>query len=223
MSYSFEDSSGNVLKDKECTFTVEVKQKAHPVELTCPSNVTFETLPHANFAIVTWERPVATQGGKLLPDSLISYPQGVTQGLPFPFGTTPIEVRAEGEQTGNRTEEHLRFDECTFFITVTDPHSPEVDGRLYRCKEDTHENTMLTDHHNDTAHAKPYRICGGTDVHWRPHDTYVATHGYAVLGTVEKDLPCCTDQHDVEHHCVKVETPVKVETEASYCVPVDKK
>ena len=34
VSYSFEDSSGNVLKDKECTFTVEVKQRAHPVNIT---------------------------------------------------------------------------------------------------------------------------------------------------------------------------------------------
>jgi hypothetical protein len=221
VSYALEDSSGNVLKDKECTFTVEVKQKAHPVVLTCPANVTFETLPRANFAIVKWQKPVATQGGKTLPDSLISYPQGVRWGLPFPFGTTPIKVRADGEQTGDRTEEHLRYDECTFFITVTDPHKPEVDGRLYRCKDDLHANTMLTDHRHNMSQAKPYRICGGTDVYWRPHDSYVATHGYAVLGTTEKDLPCCTDQHDVEHHCVKVKTNVDVEPEASYCVPVD--
>ena len=57
------------------------------MDLTCPANVTFEALRRANFAIVTWEKPVATQGGKLLPDSLISYPQGVYPGLPFPFGT----------------------------------------------------------------------------------------------------------------------------------------
>jgi hypothetical protein len=200
---------------------VEVKQKAHQVDLTCPANVTFEALRRANFAIVTWEKPVATQGGKLLPDSLISYPQGVYPGLPFPFGTTPIKVRADGEMTGKRTEELKRFDECTFFITVTDPHAPEVDGRLYRCKEDSHMNTELTDHQHNTSTAKPYRICGGTDVYWRPHDSYVSTHGYAVLGTLERDLPCCTDQHDVEHHCVKVNTPVDVQSEAKYCVPVD--
>jgi hypothetical protein len=221
VSYALEDSSGNVLKDKECSFTVEVKQKAHQVDLTCPANVTFEALRRANFAIVTWEKPVATQGGKLLPDSLISYPQGVYPGLPFPFGTTPIKVRADGEMTGKRTEELKRFDECTFFITVTDPHAPEVDGRLYRCKEDSHMNTELTDHQHNTSTAKPYRICGGTDVYWRPHDSYVSTHGYAVLGTLERDLPCCTDQHDVEHHCVKVNTPVDVQSEAKYCVPVD--
>jgi len=221
VSYALADSSDNVLLDKECTFKVEVKQKAHPVVLTCPANVTFETLPRANFAIVTWQKPVATQGGKNLPDSLISYPQGVRPGLPFPFGSTPIKVRAVGEQTGNRTEEHLQFDECTFYITVTDPHKPEVDGRLYRCKDDLHSNTMLTDYHHNMSLAKPYRICGGTDLHWRPHDEYVATHGYAVLGTINKDLPCCTDQHDVEHHCVKVTTNVDVEPEASYCVPVE--
>lgn len=32
VSYSFKDSSDNELKGKECTFKVEVKQKAHPAE-----------------------------------------------------------------------------------------------------------------------------------------------------------------------------------------------
>ena len=128
VNYALFDASRNVLENEECSFTVEVKQRAHPVELTCPPNVTFPTLTDASFAIVVWEDPVAIQGGKILDQSHISYPQGVSFGLPFPFGTTHIKVRAEGEITGLRHDEHLQFDECTFAVTVEDPQIPEVDG-----------------------------------------------------------------------------------------------
>ena len=100
VNYAVADAFGNVLEDEECSFTIEVKQKAHPVDLMCPANVIMTTLEDASFAIVTWEPPVATQGGKKLDQSHIVYPQGVEPGLPFPFGTTTILVHANGEITG---------------------------------------------------------------------------------------------------------------------------
>jgi len=212
VNYALFDASRNVLENEECSFTVEVKQRAHPVELTCPPNVTFPTLTDASFAIVVWEDPMAIQGGKILDQSHISYPQGVSFGLPFPFGTTHIKVRAEGEITGLRHDEHLQFDECTFAVTVEDPQIPEVDGRLYRCMDDIDTT--------DSSFVKPYRVCGGTDLTWTPHAEYIHTHGYDVAGVHDTDKQCCTDQFDVEHVCVPVTTDlVSVKPLASYCKP----
>lgn len=211
VSYAFSDASGNVLRDAECTFTIEVKQKNQPVTLTCPMNVTFDAVQDANFAIVKWDTPVAMQDGKYLPPESISYPQGVAPGMPFPYGTTAIKVRAEGNVSGHDTR--LMFDECTFFVTVEDMQKPLLDGGLYRCKN---ENVDLT------RYAQPYRICNGTDLDWKPHDgkTYFATHGYSVDGVLPKSLECCRDENDVEHECVPVKTSVDVTPLASYCVPV---
>lgn len=210
VSYSFSDASGNVLRDAECTFSIEVKQKNQPVTLTCPMNVTFDAVLDANFAIVNWDAPVALQDGKYLPPESISYPQGVAPGMPFPYGTTAITVRAEGNVSGHDTR--LMFDECTFFVTVEDMQKPMLDGRLYRCKD---ENVDLT------KFAPPYRICNGTDLDWKPHDgsTYFATHGYSVNGVVATARHCCRDENDVEHECVPVKTSVDVTPLASYCVP----
>jgi len=212
VNYALFDSSRNVLDNDECSFTVEVKQLAHPVVLTCPPNVTFQTLPDASFAIVVWEDPVATQGDKILDQSHITYPQGVSFGLPFPFGTTHIKVRADGEITGKRHDEHLQFDECSFSVTVEDPQIPEVDGRLYHCKDDIDKA--------NASFVKPYRVCGGTDLTWTPHPQYIHTHGYDVAGVHAASKECCTDQFDVEHECVPVTTDlVAVEPLASYCKP----
>jgi len=210
VNYAVEDAFGNVLEDEECTFIVEVKQKAHPVDLVCPADVIMTTLEDASFAIVTWERPVVTQGGKILDASHITYPQGVEPGLPFPFGTTTILVHATGEITGERADEHLMFDECIFNITVKDPQRPEVDGRLYRCKEEELDQTQ---------YAMPFRVCDGTDLQWMPHPEYIHTHGYDVTGTHETSLQCCTSEEGVEHVCKKVKTPVNVEPLVSYCAP----
>ena len=214
VNYAVADAFGNVLEDEECSFTIEVKQKAHPVDLMCPANVIMTTLEDASFAIVTWEPPVATQGGKKLDQSHIVYPQGVEPGLPFPFGTTTILVHANGEITGKRADEHLMFDECIFNITIKDPQRPEVDGRLYRCREDQQDHA---------EYAEPYRVCEGPDLAWTPHAEYIHTHGFDVSGTNPTSLKCCTSELDVEHECTKVTTPVDVEPLVSYCTPKEDK
>jgi len=210
VNYAVEDAFGNVLEDEECTFTVEVKQKAHPVHVVCPADVIMTTLEDASFAIVTWERPVATQGGKILDATHITYPQGVEPGLPFPFGTTTILVHARGEITGERVDEHLMFDECIFNVTVEDPQRPEVDGRLYRCMESELDQSK---------YAMPFRVCNGTDLEWIPHPEYIHTHGFDIMGTHQTSLECCTSEEGVEHVCTKVTTPVNVEPLVSYCKP----
>jgi len=211
VNYAVEDAFGNVLDDEECTFVVEVKQKAHPVHVVCPADVILTTLEDASFAIVTWEQPVVTQGGKILDaEKHIVYPQGVEPGLPFPFGTTTILVHANGEITGKRADEHLMFDECIFNVTIKDPQRPEVDGRLYRCREDELDQTTF---------AMPFRVCEGTDLAWVPHPEYIHTHGFDVIGTHPTSLKCCTSEEGIEHVCTKVTTPVNVDPLVSYCAP----
>jgi len=172
VQYAFKDASGNYIQDRECTFTITVEQKAHPVILTCPGNVTTPTLLHADFGLPTWDPPVAMQGGKILDNSHISYPQGVQPNMPFPFGTTVITVKATGEITGTRTDEHLMVDECTFLVTVTDPQIPKVDGRMYRCKESNRADAFGLYALTQQA-AKPYEVCSGLALDWMPHMAYV--------------------------------------------------
>merc|ERR1719146_537038 len=58
------------------------------------------------------------------------------------------------------------------------------------------------------------------DLTWTPHATYIHTHGYDVSGVHEATKECCTDQFDVEHECVPVETDlVSVKPLASYRKP----
>jgi hypothetical protein len=106
------------------------------------------------------------------------------------------------------------FDECIFNITIKDPQRPEVDGRLYRCREDQQDHA---------EYAEPYRVCEGPDLAWTPHAEYIHTHGFDVSGTNPTSLKCCTSELDVEHECTKVTTPVDVEPLVSYCTPKEDK
>jgi len=214
VQYAFKDASGNYIQDRECTFTITVEQKAHPVILTCPGNVTTPTLLHADFGLPTWDPPVAMQGGKILDNSHISYPQGVQPNMPFPFGTTVITVKATGEITGTRNDEHLMVDECTFLVTVTDPQIPKVDGRMYRCKESNRADAFGLYALTQQA-AKPYEVCSGLALDWMPHMAYVETHHYDVHYAVERDYSCCKNELREKHVC----KPVPGTTLSSYCVP----
>jgi hypothetical protein len=211
VQYAFKDASGNYIQDQECTFTITVEQKAHPVVLTCPSNATVPTLEHADFGLPTWDEPRAMQGGKLLDSSHIRYPQGVEPNLPFPFGTTVITVRATGEITGTRKDEHLMFDECTFTVTVTDPQIPKIDGRMYRCKDSNRDSRVLW----GKPLAKPYEVCGGLALDWMPHAAYVDTHHYDVKYVVTRQFECCRSEEKVNHVCL----PVPGSNKSSYCLP----
>jgi len=191
--YKLDDSFGNTYPE-ECSFTVEVKQKAHPVVITCPADVTVHTLPNAAFGVPCWEPPTAMQGPKQLDASHITFAEGVYPGLPFPYGTTTVTVKAMGEITGTRTEEEDQSDECTFKVTVHDPQRPDVDGRHFRCSEDVTADGAVRE-----AFAKlvePYGVCDGADIQASFHEGYEDTGGYDVLGVVGKPgLGCCADEH----------------------------
>jgi hypothetical protein len=200
--YSLFDMYDNVMPE-ECIFEIHIIQKAHPVTVQCPDDVTFQTVEDAHAGIVTWMEPLATQGGNTLPSSKISYTQGVFSGMMFPFGVTTITVNATGEITGDRVDEHLMFDECSFVVEVTDPFNPKVDGRMYRCEE------MVA------GEVAPYKICDGPEVEAHPEDTYMDNFGYITTGVFSKaSLPCCTSERGDDHICM----PVPGSSHNKYCV-----
>jgi len=187
VSYALQDANANVYA-KECKFTVEVKQKAHPVELTCPDPVVINTVELAGFGVPTWDLPVAMQGGKQLGAEHISYRHGAAPGMPFPYGQTSVTVLAQGAVTGERTHEDEQSDECTFTVTVKDPYRPYVDGRHFRCKEE--------------GGAEPFGVCAGADLEVSLHPGYEDTGGYDLAGsTTRTGLACCTDQQDRAYSC----------------------
>jgi len=204
VKYAFKDKYGNTMSE-ECTFEVHIIQKAHPVEVICPPDVSVPTVENARAGVVLFEPPVATQGGEKLPDSQIHFLQGVRSGMMFNFGITTITVNATGLVTGTRVDEHLQYDECSFTITVTDPFDPKVDGRPYRCKT------------ADSPDVLPYKVCEGPEVTARLHETYLDTFGYDTLGVIEKTgLSCCASEDDTLHECV----PVPGSSMNKYCHPV---
>lgn len=204
IKYAVADAFGNFYHE-ECVFTVEVVQKAHPVKVTCPADCTAHTLESAGFGVCCWEPPTATQGPNALAPSHISFPAGVYPGLPFPYGTTTVTVRAVGAITGTRTEEEDQTDECTFTVTIRDPYRPVVDGRKYRCGAESGAPGVV----------EPYGVCGGDDLRVILHEGYEDTGGYDVEGVVPKSGSCCADEHGAAYSCQQ--TPAS--RYFSYCQP----
>jgi len=204
VSYMLQDAAGNPFAT-ECNFTIEVTQKAHEVDVVCPADVVVRTLPDASFALPTWPTPNATQGDTALASNHITYRNGVEPGMPFPYGVTTVTVHARGEVGKDRTDEHLKFAECSFSVTVLDPQVPEVDGRLYRCGPDTSPVAVA-----------PFDICDGPSLTYQFHEGYPTTGAYSILARVDlHDKPCCTSEHGIQHECVLVPGSTKV----SYCAP----
>ena len=208
--YTFTDGYGNPPGGIECEFRVKIVQEEHPVTLTCPDDINITTLPMREFAIVTWSDPVAMQNGKALPQSHISYPQGVASGMPFPFGVTEITVRAEGHdytavQQGNQLQQ---WDECIFLVRVTDEENPKCDGREFRC------NAASASAYPPML--KPYDICGGPQLQVELRPGYPTSFGYNTLGVsnTPSNRSCCASEMDVPHVCTAMEG-----TGTSYCSP----
>lgn len=204
VTYSLVDASNNPYKS-ECIFEVEVMQKAHPVNVVCPADVEVNTVENMRSGVVTWADPVATQGSTVLDQSHVAYVQGVYSGMMFPFGITTVHVNVSGEETGTRTEELMRYAECTFIVTVKDPFDPKVDGREYRCMD------------KDSTDVAPFRICDGPEVTIRTHEFYTTNFGYDTLGVVEHAaLSCCQGQDEAVHECVAVPGS----SHNKYCTPM---
>jgi hypothetical protein len=206
VSYMLQDAAGNPY-GTECNFTIEVTQKAHEVDVVCPADVVVRTLPDAYFALPTWPTPNATQGGKQLDPTHITYRNGVEPGVAFPYGVTTVTVHAKGEVGNNKIDEHLKFAECSFSVTILDPQVPEVDGRLYRCGPNSSPVAVA-----------PFDVCDGPSLTYQFHEGYPTTGAYSILGRIDlHDKPCCTSEHDIAHECVLVPGSSKV----SYCAPSD--
>jgi hypothetical protein len=199
--YKFEDASGNDL-GQTCIFTITVIQKAHPVTVECPADVFADTVEQMRTGIALWPDPVATQGPRALDMSHVTYIPSVASGMLFPYGVTTITINVTGEETGERTEEHLRWAECTFVVTIGDPFDPKVDGREYRCKD------------ADSVQVRPFAICDGPELQVDLDESYRDNGAYDVLGVITRDSQsCCLGEDDQVHMCV----PVPESTMNKYC------
>jgi len=190
MAYPMYDSFGNLFPH-ECKFTVTVKQKAHPVVLTCPEDVVAQTVELTEFGIPFWDPPSVTQGGKKLDSAKhVTYLHGAKPGMPFPYGETVVTVKAVGEITGNRTREEDQMDECTFRVTVKDPFRPYVDGRHFRCGAESAGKT------------EPFGVCEGSDLKVQMHEGYQETGGYDLVeGMTRTEGSCCDDEKGTSYTC----------------------
>jgi hypothetical protein len=190
----------------ECKFTVTVTQKKNPVKIECPEDVDVVTLPNAAFAIVRWKMPAPTQGKDELE---VIYPQGVSPGMPFPFGVTEVEAKAVGTLPAGQTGE-LPFAECFFSVTVKDNQSPKCDSREIVCAAGSQADAI-----------KPFHICGGPQLDIQLDEGYKSTFEYQIVGVKsDPSYPasgCCNSALDVEHVCdVTSET---AGTPTRVCVP----
>jgi hypothetical protein len=186
VKYVFHDGSGNAYAE-ECKFTVTVVQRENPVELACPANISADTLEHASFALVTWPAPVATQGGTPLE---VTYPQGVASGMPFPFGTTDVKVKAVGTLPVGQTGDPP-FAECFFSVTVRDTEDPMCDGRKLQCATGSPAGQINT-----------YDICGGPQLDVTRHGDF-ATLEYEIDGVLSPEYGgCCGSELGATHACV---------------------
>jgi hypothetical protein len=207
VKYSFVDAHGNPY-DEECIFEVRIVHKNHPINVTCPPLVVFDTLPNSDFAIVEWPAPVAVQNGQTLDASHITYEPSVAPGMPFPYGETTIKVIATGQnytavQEGHQT---LEMDECFFKVRVGDPQSPKCDGREYRCADP------------ESSAVRPYSLCDGPELVIDLHEHFEVTSEYETKGVMTlAGEACCTSETEVEHVCSVIEG-----TGSKQCKPVSR-
>jgi hypothetical protein len=193
---------------EQCKFTVTVTQKKNPVKITCPEDVEVVTLTNAAFGIARWKMPPAMQG----PDELeVTYPQGVSPGLPFPFGVTEVKAKAVGTLARGQTGP-LPFAECFFTVTVRDNQDPKCDSREIVCAPGSQAEAI-----------KPFHICGGPQLDVQLDEGYAETFEYEITGvTQEPTYPesgCCNSGLGVEHVCdITSET---AGTQTRVCVPHD--
>merc|ERR1719247_3533392 len=206
VKYAFHDAHGNAYEE-ECQFEVTITHKKHPVTVTCPDLEPFDTLLNSDFAIVSWDTPVAMQNGEILDSSHIKYEPSVAPGMPFPFGETTIKVIATGKNYTAVQEGHqeLETDECFFKVIVGDPQSPKCDGRQYRCT-------------GSSSGTKPFGLCDGPELKIAFHEDFDSTHVYETVGVEQLvNEECCTSEEDVVHEC-----SVIAGTGSKQCKPVSR-
>jgi hypothetical protein len=204
VKYTFHDAHGNAYED-ECSFEVRIVHKNHPVNVTCPTLEPFDTLKDSDFAIVTWDTPIALQNGEILDASHITYEPSVAPGMPFPFGETTIKVIATGKDYAAVKSGHqeLEKDECFIKVQVGDPQSPKCDGRKYRCAV-------------EGSATKPFGLCDGPELGISFHEDFDATHAYETTGVSQlSNEACCTSEEDVAHECSAI-----AGTGSKQCMPV---
>ncbi|XP_038072761.1 uncharacterized protein LOC119741140 isoform X2 [Patiria miniata] len=108
--YRVADSAGN---NNTCTFTITINDEEGPVFQNCPDNVTVETDPGSDMAIVTWDALVAIDNG----GAAVSPTSNSRSGDSFSIGSTTVSyVVADPNNNIGR---------CEFEVIVVDKELPE--------------------------------------------------------------------------------------------------
>ncbi|XP_071945813.1 hyalin-like [Antedon mediterranea] len=140
VTYNFTDTLGNVAS---CEFIVTIIDQENP-NITCPGNITTETLLGTSSGFPDWTVPVPTDNVELMPTSPVASPD-VTPPVNIPItGSTPYEQTYTAEDTAGNTAS------CTFYIIIEDTEAPFVSD----CPEDF---TLPTDN------GEPHRVTYWTE------------------------------------------------------------
>ncbi|XP_033097160.1 mucin-12-like [Anneissia japonica] len=174
--YTASDGSGNV---GNCSFIVEILDDQLPsFGDTCPSNITIDTEPDENYALVNWTAPSVTDNVAV--DTLISTHTPVEQ-IMFVSGQSTEVIYTATDTSGNTID-------CVFIINVEDNEPPHFAG----CPSDTDlptdpssatgtsvwsppsaRDNVGVDHLLTTASHTPGSqfLIGGTTITYRSFDT----------------------------------------------------
>jgi hypothetical protein len=109
VTYLASDAAGN---NSTCSFTITVVDDEAPIFENCPVNVTQETDPGSNMALVTWDAFVVTDNSGESPT-----PSGASRsGDSFGIGTTPLMFIA--------LDSANNIGRCSFDVIVVDNEPP---------------------------------------------------------------------------------------------------
>ncbi|XP_022088734.1 LOW QUALITY PROTEIN: uncharacterized protein LOC110978223 [Acanthaster planci] len=109
VTYRISDAAGN---NNTCTFTITVIDDEDPVFQNCPVNITTETDPGSNMAVVTWDPLVVTDnsGATITPTS------ASRSGDSFGIGSSPVMFVA--------IDPDSNIGRCNFEVIVVDKEPP---------------------------------------------------------------------------------------------------
>ena len=128
-TYTASDTSGN---SATCSFTITVVDNEAPAFI-CPADITVNTDPSSNGALVTYNAPTGTDN---CPNTTVSQTAGLGSGATFPIGIT-TETYTISDAAGNSTS-------CSFTVTVIDVEPPGALCQDITASLDANGNTTIT-------------------------------------------------------------------------------
>ena len=128
-TYTVADTSGN---SASCSFTITVVDNEAPT-LACPADISVDTDPGSNGALVTYNAPTGTDN---CPNTTVLQTAGLGSDATFPIGIT-TESYTLTDAAGNSTS-------CSFTVTVIDVEPPVASCQDITASLDVNGNATIT-------------------------------------------------------------------------------